>query len=93
VSGTLKVSLWIVGVVLGLFLTDRFFLWMEGRGWMYWRKTKASPRSVGAALMEIHACLEPGKRIVVEELKREAEDEDGEAGPKDPGKGSPDGVE
>jgi hypothetical protein len=85
----MKALIWISCILLGLFLADRLFLWLESRGWMYWRRKQGSPRSVGTALMEIHANLEPGKRHVIEELKRDDEEEDGEGGPQDPEKGNP----
>ncbi len=82
----MKAFFWIAGILLGFLILDRLFLWMEARGWMYWRRKKASPRSLGTALMEIHAALEPGKRHVLEELRRDHEEEDGEGGPEDPEK-------
>jgi len=83
----MKALLWILAVGLGLFLLDRALLWMEGRGWIYWRKKQGSPRSVGTALMEIHASLEPGKRYVIQELKRDEAEQDEAGGPDDPEKG------
>jgi len=80
----MKAALWIFAVLLGLFLLDRFFLWLESRGWMYWRKKQGSPRSVGTALMEIHANLEPGKRYVIEELKRDEAEQDEAGGARRP---------
>jgi hypothetical protein len=37
----LDIALWIAGVTIGLFALDRLFLWMEARGWIYWRKVKS----------------------------------------------------
>lgn len=37
----LEIALWICVVVAGLLLFDRLFLWMEERGWVYYRKKKS----------------------------------------------------
>lgn len=34
------IALWIIGIVVALFGLDRLFLWMEARGWLYWRRVK-----------------------------------------------------
>ena len=32
--------LWVVGLAVGLFVLDRALLWMESRGWIYYRRTR-----------------------------------------------------
>jgi len=83
-SGTLKTALWIAGVILGLFLMDRFLLWAESRGWIYWRKKQGSPGAVGNALLNVQAIFEPEKRHMAEELRAERGEEDDEGAPPDP---------
>jgi hypothetical protein len=85
----MKTLFWISAVILGLLLLDRFFLWLESRGWMYWRKKQGSPGAVGNALLNIQANFEPGKRHMAEELRMERKEEDDEGGPEDPEKGKP----
>jgi len=51
-----------------LFALDRLALWAERRGWIYYRKRKASSRALGNALLETQALLEPRARETVEAL-------------------------
>ena len=70
----------IFGVAFILFILDRIALWMEARGWLYYRKTKHRPGgTIGNALLEIHTMFEPAKRNILEERKQEKE-EKSEAG-------------
>lgn len=71
----------IVGViVVGLFVLDRLGLWLESRGWLYWRKKKPSGGGVGHALQEFEAFLRPSARHVIELKQKDtkAADEQGE---------------
>lgn len=69
----------IAGIAVGLFLIDRAALAMERRGWIYWRKRKASPGTHAAAALEIQQLLEPGTRWVEEaQAEREEDDDDGD---------------
>ena len=43
----------------GLFSLDQFGLWLERRGWLYYRKIKRKGASCGNPLVEIQAILEP----------------------------------
>ncbi len=71
--------IWIVtigAVVLLLFILDRLALWIEAKGWLYYRKTKHKAKgSLGDAFLEIQSMIEPGKRHVLEEKKREKREE------------------
>ena len=66
-----------VGVVL--VLLDRLLLWLEARGWIYYRKKKANPGSLGSAMLEIQSMLQPSGEHVVEE-RRAVKSEEDEAG-------------
>lgn len=86
----LRAGLWIAGILVALFLLDRLLLAAEARGWIYWRRRKASPGTLGNAIASAHALLEPDRRHLVEErraVRREEEDEGGppDAGGTDPG--------
>jgi hypothetical protein len=77
---------WCLAVGVGLFLFDRLFLWMEARGWVYWRKSGGSS-GFGSALVTLDAAFQPGKRYVLEQLQeeqKECPDEEDEAGDKKP---------
>jgi hypothetical protein len=75
----LRLVLWGAGALLALLAFDRLFLWMERRGWIYYRKKTASPRSVGGAFLEIHSLLEPSRKYVIE-IEKEEKKEQAESG-------------
>lgn len=58
--------LWVGGVVVALFLIDRFALWAEERGWIYWRRKRAKTGALGSALMEMDTLTNPSAQHVVE---------------------------
>jgi hypothetical protein len=68
-------------VVLGaaaLFALDRLFLWMERRGWVYWRKSKR--RGGGGDVLTGFGFMDPGTQHL-DEARREhviAEKDDGD---------------
>jgi hypothetical protein len=43
---------------------------MESRGWIYWRKKRASSGTLSSAALSVQQLLEPGKRHVLE-MKQE----------------------
>jgi hypothetical protein len=61
----------VTGAGVGLVVLDRFLLWAEARGWIYYRRKKASPGTLGSAFLEIQGMLQPGTQHVVEELRKE----------------------
>jgi len=70
----LKIFFWlaiVVGVLFLLLIFDRLLLYMEKRGWIYYRKKKPNPASVGDAFLEIQKFLEPTKKYVVQVRKNE----------------------
>lgn len=76
--------LWVLAVVaggLGLFLLDRFFLWAEARGWIYYRKKKASPGTLGSAFLQVQSILQPDAQKAAVELRAESVEEDEEGEP------------
>jgi hypothetical protein len=72
---------WTAGVVLFLYVADRLLLAAEDRGWIYWRKKKASPGTAGNALLHMQAILEPQRRHVLEQRLDEHEEKDDEGDP------------
>jgi hypothetical protein len=60
------VAIWIVVGIAGVYGVDRLACWMEGRGWIYWRKKHGSSGTLGAAFLEVQAIFEPSKRHVIE---------------------------
>ena len=71
----LDIALWIAGIAIALIALDRLLLWMEARGWIYWRKVKS--KSSGGDVLTGFGFTDPGTRHR-EDARREhvAEDED-----------------
>jgi hypothetical protein len=80
----IRLALTVGAIAVVLVLADRLLLWCEARGWIYYRRRKASLGTAAAAFLEVQAMLEPGKEHVVEEAKRVHEERDDEGGPPDP---------
>jgi hypothetical protein len=74
----------VVAITVALFLLDRFLLWCESRGWIYWRRRRGSPGTAAGAFLEMQAMLEPGKEHVLKETKRVHEERDDEGEPPEP---------
>ena len=70
---------WLLAAVVALWLLDRVLLWMESRGWIYWRRKQPSASSLGTAVLEVQSLLEPAKQHVVQ-VKREQRKEQAESG-------------
>jgi hypothetical protein len=84
VTEVLKIAGIVVAVAIALFLLDRFLLWCESRGWIYYRRSKASPGTAASAFLEMQAMLEPGKEHILKESKRVQEERDDEGEPPEP---------
>jgi hypothetical protein len=77
----------VVAVGVALFALDRLGLWMERRGWIYYRHRKASPRTLGSAFLELQSMLEPGTRVLIEAREEELGAADASGEPPDAGSG------
>jgi hypothetical protein len=77
------IALWILGFVVGLFAVDRLALWAEAKGWIYWRKKKASTGALGSALMEMNVIANPSAEhvIVAKDAKKFEERQNGDDDP------------
>ncbi len=73
-----------LAVVFGAFILDRLLLWVEDRGWIYYRKRKPNITSLSTALFQMQAIVQPEKQHIVEQKLeiKEDEDEDGDKGHK-----------
>ncbi|MFF2011718.1 hypothetical protein ACFVWY_21920 [Streptomyces sp. NPDC058195] len=56
-----------VGLAVALFLADRVLLWMERRGWIYWRKRKGLS-SIGADFLQ---GIDPGAQAAKRAMEQE----------------------
>lgn len=62
-----KPILIILAIIVGLVLFDRVCLWLESKGWLYWRKNKPDCRGgIGNALQELNSMLAPSTRHTIE---------------------------
>ena len=76
----LETVLWIAGLVAAAFILHRVASHAEDRGWIYYRKKKASPGTASRAFLELQAMVDPASRhaIAAEEPDPESEDAEGE---------------
>ena len=82
---------WVPFILLGSLLVagilvDRVLLWMERRGWLFYRTIRPDFRNVGPAFLEVQRLFEPGVEHVIEEIKQQRVEEDDEGGPDRAGK-------
>ena len=75
---------WILGAALAVLALDRLALWAESRGWLYWRRRKASTGSLGSALLEVQQMVEPGQRYVAEAREERPAEADEQGDPPAP---------
>jgi hypothetical protein len=66
----MKLILFGILAVAGLYLLDKISLWAEARGWIYYRNKRSSGGAIGNAFLELQAFFEPSKHHVIEERKR-----------------------
>ncbi len=81
---TMKLLVVLVVIVGGLFALDRFALWMESRGWIYYRRRKPSTSTLGNAFLQVQSLLEPEKRTLLEVRREEQVEEDESGEPPEP---------
>jgi hypothetical protein len=79
-----KLTLALVGVMVGLIVLDRLGLWAEKRGWVYWRKIRPKG-TIAAGLGAFQMYVEPQIQAIQDDHdERLAGDTDEEGAP--PGK-------
>ena len=67
----MKLALIALLILVAGTLLHFLFLWMEGKGWIYYKRSKPSRTALGNAFLEIQSILEPGKKLIVEVRKAE----------------------
>lgn len=72
----LKWVLIVLGAAAVLAALDRLLQAAEARGFIYYRRKRASPGSLGSAMMEIQSHLQPSARHAVEEQRRVTKEAD-----------------
>ncbi|NIR43540.1 MAG: hypothetical protein GWN99_06535 [Gemmatimonadetes bacterium] len=74
-----KIILWIAAIAASLLALDRLLLWMESRGWLYYRCNKPRGGAATYHMMQIHSIYDPGIKEVIE-IKYGDEQEEDESG-------------
>lgn len=81
-----KGALVLLGIAVAAFAVDRVFLFLESRGWMYWRRTNRPPAdAVSSAVLELQSFVDPKVRHVIEERAEEKGARDDSGDPPEPG--------
>ena len=74
-------------IAAGGIVADRFLLWCEARGWIYWRRTKRRPGLGTSPLIDLLSVYHPAQRHVIEHRLEAEDQQDGES--KDGGRPDP----
>jgi hypothetical protein len=82
----LTVAAWVVGILAALYALHHGALWMERRGWIFYRDTKAGSTSRSNAFMQVQAMFEPRAEYVVEGRRSDEIKAAEDAGPGGPSK-------
>lgn len=62
----MKMLVTVIAIGGGLFIVDRICLWLEGKGWLYYRNNKAQGGIIGNMLLELQNVLNPSTRPTIE---------------------------
>jgi len=74
-----RTALWIAGAALALLLLDRLLLFLESRGWIYYRTTGLHRGAATYHLLELSSVFDPGFREIME-IRTEDEQQQDESG-------------
>lgn len=77
--------IWAVGLGVGLFLVDRLFLWLETRGWLYYRRTRKRGGGSVYHALELHSVFDPSVQEIIEVKYGEEQEQDQSGDPPVPG--------
>ena len=56
----------VLGIGIGLYVIDRLGLWLEAKGWLYYRKYKAPSGFITSTLLEMQNIVNPSVRHIIE---------------------------
>ena len=83
----MKLALWLILLAVALGALHVLALWAERRGWIYYLHRRASPGTLGSALLEAHSLLEPAQKQVLEAQRESPREEEPASAPPPPGSG------
>ena len=67
----MKLVLIALSILAAGVLLHFLFLWMEGKGWIYYKRSKPSRTALGNAFLEVQSILEPNKKHIIEVKKED----------------------
>jgi len=76
----MKILITMLGVCAALYFMDKLFLWLENKGWLYYRHRKAQKGIMGNALLELNSFLQPSARHTIEMKQKQVIVKQSEAG-------------
>ena len=71
----MKILFTIIMFFVSLFIIDRICLWLENRGWLFYRKNKPQSGALGGALMDLQNVVNPSTRHIIEIKEHKIETE------------------
>ena len=74
-----KLLVWGAVIMLAALAIDRLLLWIESRGWIYWRGNRPARGASTYHMLELHSNFDPGIQHILDATVKEEEDE-GESG-------------
>ncbi len=63
----------VITVFVILYVSDRFFLWLERKGWLYYRHKKAPGGVIGGALLQLQSFFIPSASNIIEMKQNQAQ--------------------
>jgi hypothetical protein len=76
-----KLIVWGTVIMAAGLALDRLLLWMESRGWLYWRRNRPARGASTYHMLELHSNFDPGIQHILEATVKEEEDEDDSGDP------------
>lgn len=76
-----KLLVWGAVITAAGLALDRLLLWMESRGWLYWRRNRPARGASTYHMLELHSNFDPGIQHILEATVKEEEDEDASGDP------------
>lgn len=68
----MKIAFIVFFTLVSVYLMHKLFIWLEQKGWLYYRHKKPQNGVIGAALQELNAILQPSARHTIEMKQNEA---------------------
>ncbi len=79
-------ALLIAGILAALYGLHRLALWMEAKGWIYYVKKRASPDTIGSAVLELQQMVKPATKHVLEVRRQRRVENPGAGDPPEAGR-------